>query len=59
MLVGMEKDKDIHIRISSEKYSAIKRLAKKEYRKVTAVIDIALDNHLKSKKVAANGNNNH
>ena len=49
----MAKLKDIHIRINEKKYGLVKELAKKEYRTITAVIDIALDNHLKSKKVMA------
>lgn len=47
----MAKIKDIHIKISEEKYKIIKELADREYRKVTAIIDRALDNYLKAKKV--------
>ncbi len=50
--LGHMKTRDIHIRISEEKYTAIKALAKKEYRKVTAVIDMALDKHLNLRKKA-------
>ncbi len=37
--------------ITEEKYKIIKKLADREYRKVTAVIDKAIDNYLKAKKV--------
>ena len=47
--MDMKKQRDIHIRISEEKYTAIKELAKKEYRKVTAIIDMALDRYLKQR----------
>ena len=45
------KERDIHIKISDEKYKIIKALAKKEYRKVTAIIIKAIDNFLKLKKI--------
>ena len=44
------KNKDIHIRITDEKLKLIKNLANKQYRTITAVIDMALDNFLKNKK---------
>ena len=42
---------DVHIYISKEKYSLVKKLAERDNRKITAIIDIALDRYLKSKKV--------
>lgn len=45
------KIRDIHIRITDEKYKLIKTIAKGEYRKVTAVIDKAIDNYLRAKKL--------
>lgn len=45
------KEKDIHIKISDEKYKLIKNLADREYRKVTAIIDKAIDNYLRAKKI--------
>lgn len=43
MLNNKIKTKDIHIRI--------KDLVDKEYRKITAIIDRAVDNYLKLKKI--------
>lgn len=43
--------RDIHIKITDEKYRIIKNLADSEYRTVTAIIDKALDNYLRAKKV--------
>jgi predicted transcriptional regulator len=45
------KDTSIHIRISVDKLNLLKIIAKKEYRKVTAIIDRAIDNFLKAKKI--------
>jgi len=45
------KIKDIHIKVTDEKYRLIKGLADREYRKITAVIDKAIDNYLRAKKV--------
>jgi len=45
------KIKDIHIRITDDKYKIIKNLADREYRKVTGVIDKAIDNYLNAKKL--------
>jgi len=46
------KNKEIHIRITKEKYNIIKLLAAKDRRKQTEVIDIALDNYFKQRKVS-------
>jgi hypothetical protein len=45
------KIRDIHIKITDEKYKLIKDLAVKEYRKVTQVIEKAIDNYLRAKKI--------
>ncbi len=44
------KDKDIHIRIETKEYERIKDLAKKDRRKITAIIEIALERYLNSRK---------
>jgi len=44
------KDKDIHIRITSKRHDQIKSLAEKDKRKLTAIIDIALERYLDSRK---------
>ena len=44
------KNKDIHIRISDERLRLIKKLANKEYRTITAIIDMALDLFFKQKR---------
>lgn len=43
------KERDIHIRISDDKYQILKQIAEKEYRKVTAIIERAIDRYLKSR----------
>ena len=47
----MKKDKSKHIRISSEKLNQLKSLAKRDRRKVTAVIDLAIEQYLKGRKI--------
>lgn len=47
----LTKTRDIHIKITDEKYALIKQLAEREYRKVTAIVDRALDNYLIAKKI--------
>ena len=46
----MEKNKDIHIRISDEKLKALRLIAGKDRRKITAVIDIAIERFLIRRK---------
>lgn len=46
----MKKEKDIHIKVTLEKYQILKDLAREEYRKITAIVDRALDNYLKLRK---------
>ena len=43
------KNKDIHIRISDDKLKELKIIAEKDRRKVTAVIDIAIERFLRSR----------
>lgn len=45
------KNKDIHIKISDEKYQLLKKLADKEYRKISAILIRAIDNFLIIKKL--------
>jgi len=47
----MRKDADIHIRIPTSWLKAIRELAAKDKRKVAMIIDIALENYLKARKV--------
>lgn len=44
------KTRDIHIRISEERFQQIKKLADEQYRKFTSIIDMALDAFFKSDK---------
>lgn len=44
------KDTSIHIRMSKDRYKAIKTLAEKDNRKMTGIIDIALDRYLKERE---------
>ncbi len=44
------KTRDIHIRISEERFQQIKKLADEQYRKFTSIIDMALDAFFKSEK---------
>ena len=48
------KTTSIHIRISKEKHQAIKTLAKKDNRKMTAIIDIAIDRYLREREKSLN-----
>ena len=50
----MRKKIDVHIIIPTETYEALRAIAKKQYRKISAVINMALDNFLK-KVDAKNG----
>ena len=45
--MDMLKNKDIHIKITDEKYQIIKKLATERYCKITGIIEQALDNFLK------------
>jgi len=45
------KERDIHIRLSNDKYQILRQIAEREYRKVTAIIERAIDNYLKAKKI--------
>lgn len=49
--MGKIKDRDIHIRISDEKYKLVKILAERDRRKVSAIIEFALDRYLKERKI--------
>lgn len=46
-----EKRREVHIRTTVDRYQKIKKLAEKDNRKVTAIIEIALDQYLKGRKV--------
>ena len=45
------KNKDLHIRISEVKLKRLRIIAEKDRRKITAIIDIAIDRFLKSRKL--------
>lgn len=46
----MSKDRDVHIKMTVERYKIIKKIADKSYRKVTAIIDMALDEFLEKRE---------
>ena len=46
----MRKVKDIHIKVTAEKHAKLSLYAKKNYRKMTGVIEEAIDEFLKRKK---------
>ena len=45
-----KKTRDMHIVTTVERYNLIKALADKDRRKVTAIIELALDQYLNSRK---------
>jgi len=45
------KDKDLHIRISSSKLERLMRLARKDRRSKSQLAEIAIDNYLKLRKI--------
>jgi len=45
------KTKEIHIRVTDEVFEAVENLALLDKRKKTAIIDIALENYLKKRKM--------
>jgi len=44
------KDKKVHFRITSKKLQLIRKLANQQYRKITSVVDEALDDWVKKNK---------
>lgn len=49
-----KKNKSIHIPISSERLEALRKVAEKDRRKITAIIDIAIERYLKKRKINLN-----
>jgi len=47
----MIKDTSIHIRFSAEKLEKLRLLAERDRRKVSALIDFAIDKYLKGRKL--------
>jgi predicted transcriptional regulator len=47
----MIKNKSIHIRISEDKLKTLRKLAEIDRRKISAVIDFAIERYLKVRKV--------
>ena len=45
------KLQDVHIYIDPEKYKQLKECAKKDNRKLTAIINFAFDRYLKGRKI--------
>ena len=44
------KDKSIHIRISEEKLKKLRKLAEMDRRKISALIDFAIERYLKGRR---------
>ena len=47
----MLKNKSIHIPITDEKLKILRNIAKRDRRKITALIDLAIEQYLKSRKI--------
>jgi len=46
----MKKTKEFHIRVTEKVFETIRKIAERDRRTITTVIDIALENYLKRKK---------
>jgi len=45
------KSADIHIRMTDEVLKKLRKIAKKDRRKITAIIELAIEQYLKNRKI--------